>query len=252
MKADELRRMYDLEDTYWWFVGRRFILKRWLVGMRSELSPSPRIVDVGCGTGANVELLTGHGDVTAVDAFEEALRFCAERGIGGLVQARGEALPFADGSFDLATSFEVLEHVPDDASAAAELARVLRPGGRALITVPAYPWLWSEHDVALDHQRRYTRQGLVAVLEGAGLRVERVAHCVSVLLPVTVAFRWGQRLVRWLTHSEPKTPTSGLVVLPAPVSALFALTLRLEAALLGWGLDIPWGVTLVAEASKRA
>jgi SAM-dependent methyltransferase len=251
MKPDELRRMYELEDSYWWFVGRRRILRGWLGRMTRRLeNPRPLILDVGCGTGANLDLLREFGEVLGIDSEEAAIRFCGERGLDGLTRARAQDLPFGDGTFDLVTSFEVLEHLEDDARAAGEIARVLRPGGRLLATVPAYQWLWSEHDVALDHRRRYSRRAFVALLRGAGLEVERVSHCVTVLLPVTVLFRWGQRLRDAILHRPPAQPTSGLVLLPRVVSSVFAATLAAEAALLRTGLNLPWGVTLVAQARK--
>ncbi len=246
MKPDELRRMYELEDTYWWFVGRRRILRRWLAAIAAVLPAQPEILDVGCGTGANLELLREYGGVSGVDSEEAALSFCAERGLTGLCRASAERLPYADGSFDLVTAFEVLEHLEDDLAAAREAARVLRPGGVLLATVPAYRWLWSEHDEALDHRRRYARHEFLEMLRCSGLTVERVSSCVTLLLPLTVLFRWGQRLL----HTRRPVPCSGLVLLPRPLSALFAWTLRLEASWLGAGLNLPFGLTLIARARK--
>lgn len=241
--------MYELEDTYWWFIGRRFVLRSLLRRICKTLPPEPEILDVGCGTGANVLLLREFGRVHGVDAHDEALRLCRERGIAEVERGNAEELEFPDQSFDLVTSLEVLEHVEDDFRALREVARVLRVGGRALITVPAYPWLWSEHDEALHHVRRYTRRRLVEAVRGAGLVVERLTHCVACLLPVTVAFRYGQRLVMAVRGPSSRGPRSGLVMVPKALSALFVATLRLEAVALN-RLNLPFGVTLVVQARR--
>lgn len=253
MRVEELRRMYELEDSYWWFVGRRRILRAWLRRtLRAGGDDAPRALDVGCGAGANLDLLHEFREALGVDAEEPALRFCAERGLTGLAQARGEALPFAEGTFRLVTALEVLEHIPAHEHAASEAYRVLEPGGTFLVTVPAYRWLWSDHDVALDHCRRYTRRELTQLLRGAGFEVRRLSHCVSLLLPLTVLFRLGQRLLQALRGPRPEEtrPTSGLVLVPRWLSGLFVATLGLEAWWLGIGGNLPLGVTLVAEAVR--
>lgn len=251
MNARELRRMYELESTYWWFVGRRDVIRVWLEGLRPDLPPAPQILDVGCGTGGNAVLLQEFGRVTGSDVAPEALAFCRERGLENLVQCSGDGLTAPDEAYDLVTSFEVFEHVENDRLAAREAYRVLKPGGKLLVTVPAYAWLWSEHDVALGHRRRYARRELISLLEGAGFEIERLSHCVTLLLPTTVLFRILQKAARALRIGGGGEPQSGLVILPRPVSALFAWTLRVEAALLRH-MNLPWGVTLIARATRKA
>jgi len=249
MSPQELRRMYELEDTYWWFVGRRSVLRAWLARMARDLPPEPAILDIGCGTGGNALLLREFGRVTGMDRSEAALELCRERGLSDLILSTAEDPRIPDSSYDLVTLLEVLEHVEQDTRAAQEACRVLRPGGRLLVTVPAYPWVWSEHDEALGHVRRYTRRGLRDLLTGAGFRVTRLSHCVTVLLPVTLAFRLAQRAWRRLTGPKADGPRSGLVLLPRPVSAVFVWSLRVEASVLSRAC-LPVGVTLIAEAHK--
>ncbi len=130
MRRSELAKMFELEDTYWWFVARRelvFLLLRHR--FRPPADRRPVLLDIGCGTGATLGGLATFGDVTGLDFSLDALRFCRQRGEHRLVRARGESLPFADSSADVITALDLLEHIPDDAAAAKEFARVLRPGG---------------------------------------------------------------------------------------------------------------------------
>jgi SAM-dependent methyltransferase len=249
MSPEELRRMYELEDTYWWFVGRRNVLRAWLARIARDLPPDPAILDIGCGTGGNALLLREFGNVTGVDCAPAALDLCRERGLSDLLLSAAEDLQVPGCSYDLVTMLEVLEHVKEDGGAVREAYRALKPGGRLLVTVPAYPWLWSEHDEALGHVRRYTRQGLRGLLTEAGFGVARMSHCVAVLLPVTLAFRLAQRVWRCIAGPKADGPQSGLVLLPRPISAVFVWSLRLEAALLSV-VDLPIGVTLIADAHR--
>src|SRR5947208_349797 len=141
--------MRALEDWYWWFVARRSAALRFLADYLPRETPV-RILDAGCGTGALLEALRhdpGRESV-GLDFAEAALQFCRQRGYDRLVRGDLEALPFADARFDAVTALDVLEHVPDDHAAAREIARVLRPGGVLVASVPAYRFLWSSHDVA--------------------------------------------------------------------------------------------------------
>ncbi len=195
MRPSELAKMFELEDTYWWFVARRelvFLLLRHR--FRPPVDRRPVLLDIGCGTGATLGGLAAFGDVTGVDFSLDALRFCRQRGQRTLVRARGEVLPFAEGAADVITALDLLEHIPDDAAAAKEFARVLRPGGLLIITVPACPMLWSEHDEALDHLRRYRGPELRRLLEQAGLTLERFSPCITFLLLPIAVLRILQRL----------------------------------------------------------
>jgi SAM-dependent methyltransferase len=160
-----------------------------------KLPVGARILDAGCGTGGNLEMLRELGHVTGVDWSDLALELAAERGGARLVRGSVAALPFATGSFDLVTSFEVLYHraVPDDAAALRELGRVLRPGGWLLVRLPAYEWLRGAHDEAVHTARRYTAPGLRARMENAGFRPRRITYLNGLLLPLAAAKRVVER-----------------------------------------------------------
>ena len=251
MRVAELEKMFRLEDTYWWFVARRKLARDLLTrygprtGQGRDGSPL-RILDVGCGTGATLRSLSEFGTVVGIDSSQEALRFSRRRGDFPLVQARGEALPARSESVDVITALDLLEHVPDDAAAAAELARALRPGGVLLVTVPALPFLWSEHDEALGHLRRYRARQLRAILEGAGLKVERLSPLITLLLAPIGALRLLQRVL----PRKDAHPETAFIVPPAPANVLLTWLLWLESR---WALrwNLPVGVSLMAVARKR-
>src|SRR5689334_1528617 len=141
MNSEEYERMYRLEDTYWWFVGRHHLVQTFLrekYGDRTDL----RILDIGCGTGAMSRKLAAHGTVTSADFSPLALDFSRRRGITQLCAADAMRLPFRERSFDVIVALDILEHLPDDQAALSEFQRVLKPGGRVIATVPAYKSLW--------------------------------------------------------------------------------------------------------------
>jgi len=242
MRADEHRRLYEFEDKYWWFLGRKVILAEmlrsvWPEGLR-------RILDVGCGAGATMLALREFGPVVGLDAAALALEFCRERGHPALVQGLAEALPFSAGQFDLITSLDVLEHLDDDVGALAEIHRLLPEGGRLLLAVPAYQFLWSEHDEALSHRRRYTAPEVRSKLERVGFTIERLSYAITLLFPVVLALRLGQRFLK--RRREPRT---ALMELPGPLNRLCYRSLVWEA---GWlrRWNLPVGVSVLCLARR--
>ncbi|MGJ6964054.1 class I SAM-dependent methyltransferase [Streptosporangium sp. G11] len=187
MEATEIHRTVEVEDRHWWYRERRALLARELRELR-RLGPPGRALDVGAAGGGNTRVLVGHGwDSLVADYSQTAVELARERGLRA-IHADARELPLPDGEFDLVTAFDVLEHIEEDDRAAGELVRVLRPGGTALITVPCDMALWSAHDVASGHVRRYTREGLEGLLTGAGLVVDRLWSWNVLLRPV-VALR---------------------------------------------------------------
>lgn len=194
MQANDYADLYAIEDSMWWFVGMRDITAA-LLDPICQSGTDRLILDAGCGTGVNLLWLkrySGHGQVIGLDLVEDAIRFCRSRGHKNLVQASVTDIPFADETFDLLTSFDVLVQVEGEGSdqqALGEMFRVMRKGGIAFVRVAAYEWMRSGHDEALGTQRRYELGQLVDRMESAGFRVLRTTYANSLLLPVAVLRR---------------------------------------------------------------
>jgi SAM-dependent methyltransferase len=227
-----------VEDRYWWYRGRRRIV---VDVVRSLSLPSqPQILDAGCGSGRNLVELSAFGRVVGLEPSSRGAEVARARGVGEVVVAEIETMPFDASCFDLIACLDVLEHIEDDLGALLALRRVARPGGVLLITVPAYPRLWSSHDELNEHCRRYTRSALLGRAAEAGWRPLRTTHFNLLLLPVAAAWRLGERL-----RSSDATPASELVSTPAALNWLLEQPLRAEAALLRSGRRIPAGLSLV-------
>jgi ubiquinone/menaquinone biosynthesis C-methylase UbiE len=249
MKHEEYERMYRFEDTYWWFVARRHLIASLLDGHYAR-DGRLQILDIGCGTGAMLDELSPFGAVIGADFAPEALGFCRARGDHyPLTRADVRRMPFADNSFDVVTAMDIIEHIDDDKAAASEINRVLKPGGRLFVTVPAFPSLWSEHDEALHHYRRYTAPHLKDLFQRVGFAVPKLSYTVTSLFP-------GIWLYRQLSKRLPKRRTDGekkadLVNFSQPVNtALLALS-EWESRLVQ-RVNLPFGVTVVCVAQKKA
>jgi SAM-dependent methyltransferase len=250
MKEGEYERMFRLEDSYWWFVGRHRLveaLMRARYGAPGSPAASSRtILDIGCGTGAMSARLKQWGRVVSADFSPLALQFSRRRGLTTLVGADAMQLPFAAAKFDALVTMDVLEHLPDDQKALCEFYRVLKPGGRVFATVPAYPHLWSEHDIALMHHRRYMRREMAERFGKAGFRLEKLSHTMTLLYPLVA-------LQRRLNASRPPhdPPAAAMPLFPAPINAVLTGLVTAENAL-ARRLNFPLGVTILCVAVKPA
>jgi SAM-dependent methyltransferase len=236
---------HELEDRHWWYRGRRRIIDVLL--QQLELPPGVEILDAGCGSGRNMVELARFGTVTGLEISDASVARARERGIGEIVQCSITELPLPDARFDVAVCLDVIEHIEDDERALRELHRVIRPGGTLLVTVPAYQWLWSEHDVINHHKRRYTCKTLSAVAERAGWEVLRTSYFNGLLLPIAIVHR---RLAR-PAHVVDE-PASDLQRTPERLNSVLEWPLRLEARLIALGLRIPAGLSLAAVFRKAA
>ncbi len=240
LQTAEYERMYELEDQYWWFVARRELALQFLAPV---VPPNALILDVGCGTGKGQESFGKLGSVFGVDFSQDALMFCHARGLERIARANAEALPIQSAKFDIVVTLDTVEHIPDDYKAVSEISRILKPGGVILLNVPAYQWLWGPHDVALMHQRRYTRTQVRKLLESNGFSVERLSYHIFFLFPLVA-------LSRFMSKFKKGEPDARLPSLPNWVESIFKIIQRGEAALIARS-NLPWGSSIVALARKK-
>lgn len=244
MKSALTEAEHELEDKYWWFVGRRAIIDNVL---RRFASRCGMAVDVGCGTGRNLAILAQYADTVAgLDRSLAALSIAVSQGLAaGCVD--GHSLPLADESVDLLTAFDVLEHMDDDVRALEEFNRILRPGGLLLVTVPAYRFLWSEHDEALMHRRRYVASELHMKLNRTGYEVIFRSYAVFfAFFPILF-----YRLFRGLFPKDAMSPKASHVILPPLLNRLFTWMLQSEGRLMKF-VRLPWGTSIITLSQKQA
>jgi SAM-dependent methyltransferase len=239
MDRDYELQTHQAEDRHWWYRGRRRVLDGAIAAL--GLPAQARILDAGCGSGRNMVELARFGTVTGVELSNTSVELARAREAGEVVEGSVLEMPFAQDSFDLAVSLDVIEHLEDDLGSLRELRRTVAPGGALLVTVPAYQWLWSGHDEINHHHRRYTRRSLQRVAEQAGWRQVRTTYFNSLLLPVAILLRVLDRFSRKTTESS-----LDLWVPPEPLNTLLEQPLKLEAELIARGGRIPAGLSLLA------
>lgn len=241
--------MRRVEETHWWFAGRRRIIKSFLERLCRDSSASYagqrrpiNILDVGCGTGANLEMLSQFGEAEGVDVSSEALSFCRARGLENVKQGEAEALPYEDGSFDLVTGLDVVEHLDNDLAGLKEMRRVLRRRGHALLFVPAFMFLWGAQDDVSNHRRRYTLAGLKQVVREAGFEVERATYVnLSFFAPIFFG-RLLMRALRIRPESENNITIGFLNGMLGRIFGAESLALRY--------LNFPFGVSIICVARR--
>lgn len=231
-------QMAETEQRHWWFSGRRTILERMLLHHLPVEGPR-HILEIGAGTGGNLAMLRNFGALSATEMDKDARQIARGRsGIEVLPGSLPDELPRFPRKFELVCLFDVLEHVDDDAGSLAAICKLMALEGLLLLTVPAYPWLWSTHDEIFHHKRRYTRKSLHAVIISAGLRARRLCYFNTFLFPAAVL---GKIIDRLRTGES----SSGTDMPPPALNTILTRIFAMEAGLLTH-FDLPFGVSLLA------
>ncbi|MBF9223731.1 class I SAM-dependent methyltransferase [Hymenobacter ruricola] len=245
-------KYHQLEEEHWWFASRRDAVYDLIAGL--QLPRTAAILEIGCSGGPLMQRLraAGYTDVTGIDVSEPAIELARARGVANAAVMDGAALEFADRHFDLVVASDVLEHIEDETGTLREWARVLKPGGRLLVFVPAHAHLWSEHDVMNHHFRRYSRQGLVDALQRASLHIQRSSFWNAALYFPAATLRLGRRLTSGPVSKgiNPRS-TGDLRHLVGPANSLLLWWMKIENRLLRL-FNLPLGVSVFALAQKPA
>jgi SAM-dependent methyltransferase len=239
MRPEAYTEMAEVQDNHWWFRGKREILRS--VIAKLPLPKSPRILEIGAGTGSNLMMLSQFGSVKALEMDDYARSIARQRTGDQIDIRRGhlpDDIPFKD-EFDLVCLFDVLEHVERDLDSLRVIRKIVSSDGCLLLTVPAYAWLWSAHDVRLHHVRRYTAGELTQKAHEAGWSVRRVTYFNTLLFPIAVVARVIDKIF------PGRHPTGAGV--PAPIiNAMLYRVFYIEKSLLR-AVDFPFGVSLMAQ-----
>ncbi|MBJ7348210.1 MAG: methyltransferase domain-containing protein [Thermoleophilaceae bacterium] len=228
-----------VENDHWWYRGRRLIVNSTI--RRLNLPPAAQILDAGCGSGRNMVELARLGTVFGAELDSQSAEIAKRRDVGEIVQCVVETMPFEPATFDLITCLDVIEHVKVDSEAFRELLRVAKPGGFLVVTVPAYKWLWSHHDVVNQHYRRYTHARLKTAALAEGWQCIRTGYFNSIMLPLAAIVRLSERV-------RPKSPDHGLDLdlPPRMANRLLEFPLKIENLLIRCGIRLPAGVSVIA------
>ncbi|HEY8433748.1 MAG TPA: methyltransferase domain-containing protein [Sphingomicrobium sp.] len=240
MERSVYREMAELDQRHWWYRARREVLAD-LIRRDAMPAANAHILEIGCGTGHNLEMLAQFGKVDALELDDEA-RAVAEERLGRKVMSTPlpELAGVRDHHYDLIGAFDVIEHIDDDDAAVAAIAAKLKPGGKFVMTVPAHAWMWSAHDVVNHHKRRYSKAGLRGLIERSPLKLDRLGYFNSLLFPLAVAERLSSKM-RGKDNADVRLPA-------ASVNTTLERIFAAERHLVG-RLPLPPGLSLFAVAS---
>jgi len=235
--------MAEIQSRHWWFIGRRAILTSTIQHLR--LPKNARILEIGCATGGNLDMLATFGKVSAFD-MEESARLIANKKTGGVHDIRAghcpDNIPFQGERFDLICLFDVLEHIEQDTQTLAAIRSLLADNGRILVTIPAYAWLYGVHDKFLHHRRRYSAREIRQRVHATGYRLVRLSHFNTLLFPLAAAVRIKERFFGSRVAAGSRVP-------PAPINGLLRTIFTAERAWLKH-FDLPFGVSLLCVLEK--
>jgi SAM-dependent methyltransferase len=246
VQTDEFAALVNYDEHHWWYAGRRRVLHAALGKL--TLPPGAQILDAGCGSGRTMDDLAAYGEVHGFDLNPLGVEHARGRGHADVRVSRLEEMPWDDDSFDLVTCLDVVEHTPDDVVSFRELLRVTRPGGHLVVTVPAYQFLWSSHDVANQHHRRYHRRRLRTAGEAAGWQAGTWTYFNSVLFLPGAAVRVLERFRR----PDNRRGRPNVQLTPKAWDGALTWPMRFEAAVVRRGVKLPVGMSLLMVFERPA
>lgn len=241
MEISAYREMARIEVDHWFWIGRRSVIRQSISNLNSE---SMDILEIGSGTGGNVELLNHFGSLTAVELEELARKISLEKFPSQIVLdgSLPNNINLPDESFDLVCLFDVLEHIDDSKGALERINRLLRPGGKVMITVPAYEWMWSKWDELHHHKRRYTRSRLSTELIESGFKLNKLSHFNTFLFPLILTTRVIIKFFNLKGGAGHGTP-------PKLLNSILSQIIKFESYLMNY-FNLPFGVSILSIAEK--
>lgn len=245
MEHVEYQKMERLEKNHWWFVAKRkFLITVLQKFFNKHTVEQKNILDVGCGTGANMDFLKQKGfQVKGIDMSEEALKFCKEKGLDVQLGLAGN-IPFRENNFDIVIACDVLEHIKNDVEAIKEIARVLKKNGLFIATVPAHQFLWSYHDEALHHIRRYSKRYFKNTVEGC-FDIKLISWTYSSILVPSIIGRYLHALFKNSSKTS-DVKANGIII-----NSIMNIICALEVTFFKVFNFLPWGLSLLVVASKK-
>lgn len=248
MKTVEYAIMHDIEQSYWWFVGKQFLIRSILEGSFSCDPAIDRMLDIGCGTGAVLKPLEDFGTAYGVELSADAIQFLKMRDSNLVVRSDvSRSIPFKDDAFSVITCLDVLEHLDDELTLLNEMMRVCKPGGHIILTVPALNALWSPHDAALRHKRRYTKKELLEKVRPLNASVIKKSYYnTALILPIL-----AMRKLKPLLPEEQSMQSDFFIPIPRWINAFLTFVFVTEIRLLK-RLDFPLGVSLLLIMRKSS
>lgn len=248
MEENEYLKAYKTESFNWYFISRKNfffnILDKYIIKKKNK------ILDIGSGTGIILKDLYKYGDVIGIDTSKKSIELCKSRNLN-CRYGNAESLPFKDESFDIVTAFGVIEHVDDDQKVLNEITRVLKKNGYFMMECPAYKFLWSEHDVALHHKRRYTIKELKKKISKSGLEIEKISYIYFFIFFPVIILRVFRKIFRRMGNNGRSIESDPFDKIPKLLNKFLMMLGKLEAQILKKN-KLPFGVSIICLAKKKS
>lgn len=246
MESSEYSKMAEQEKDYWWHRGKWFLVRRMVEKYFPNNPTKLRILEIGCGTGEITSRLSAYGEVLGVDVSNEAIKICQSRGIPNVVFGDINSLDLSkhESMFDLILALDVLEHIQDDLETMRRVKYMLKPDGYFFVNVPAHKFLWSEHDEALHHKRRYHSLEIMGKLQDTGFKIMKKTFFVTTAFPAIVLFRMWNNF-----FGKSAYPKTSYVLLPKILNDIMTIILDIESYF-ATNFMLPIGTTITVVAKK--